>query len=153
MPGTGKVTIGDNLFSQCWNLKDVTLPQTADRISAGIFASCSSLPELYIPATVTEIGENPFTSCNSLKTIYFGGSQAQWNKLVTPYLTASLKSTGTTVQCDAEFNNPFAPIPDDPGDFKPEEDPVKPTEPEDPVPPAHEHSWTTSGYGMCCICW
>lgn len=134
MPGTGKVTIGDNLFSQCWRLIDVTLPQTSDCISAGMFQSCSSLPMLYIPATVTEIGENPFTSCRYLQIIYFGGSKEQWNKITTPYLNASLQSTGTKIEYNAEFNNPFADDPDDPGDFIPEED---------PTPTVHEHNWLT----------
>ncbi len=134
MPGTGKVTIGDNLFSQCWRLVDVTLPQTSDRISAGMFQSCSLLPALYIPATVTEIGENPFTSCGNLGVIYFGGSEAQWKEMETPSLKYSLQSTGTKVEYNAEFQNPFAPVPDDPGDFIPEED---------PAPSVHEHHWLT----------
>ena len=40
--GSSNVTLGDNLFSQCWKLTDVTLPQTADRISAGMFVSIIS---------------------------------------------------------------------------------------------------------------
>ena len=60
MPGSENVELGENLFSQCWHLTDVTLPQTADRISDGMFQSCLSLPALYIPASVTNIGLNPF---------------------------------------------------------------------------------------------
>ena len=119
--GSSSVALGDNLFSQCWKLTDVTLPQTADRISAGMFASCTSLSELYIPATVREIGENPFTSSLYSGTIYFGGSEAEWNRLVNAALKGSLQSTRTTVVFDAEFDDPFAKDPDDPGDFQPGE--------------------------------
>ena len=119
--GSSNVTLGDNLFSQCWKLTDVTLPQTADRISAGMFASCTSLSELYIPATVREIGEHPFTSSLYSGIIYFGGSETEWNRLANVTLKYSLQSTNTTVVFDAEFDDPFAKDPDDPGDFKPGE--------------------------------
>lgn len=119
--GSGVVTLGDNLFSQCWKLTCVTLPQTIDGISAGMFESCSLLPELYIPATVKEIGENPFTSCRKLQTIYFGGSEVEWNQMANAALKGSLQSTNTTVVYNAEFDDPFATAPNDPGDFQPGE--------------------------------
>ena len=121
MPGSGNVTLGDGLFAACRNLTRVTLPQTADCISTNMFQSCNSLPTLYIPASVQSIGENPFTMCKNLKVIYFGGSEAEWNRMATPALKASLLSTGTTVVYDAVFDDPFAADPDDPGDFLPGE--------------------------------
>ena len=141
MPGSEKVALGDNLFSQCWNLTSVTLPQMADCISSGMFASCISLPVLYIPASVTKIGAEPFTGCDTLKRIYFGGTEAEWKAMMNPYLEGSLMSTGTTVTFNAVFDNPFAPDPDDPGDFWPDEDGKDPTGPDDGAP-AHKHSWS-----------
>ena len=135
MPGNGTVTLGDGLFAQCWKLTNVTLPQTADCISNDMFASCTLLSELYIPASVKEIGENPFTSCHSLKYIYFGGSEAEWNNIASVYLKASLMSTGTTVIFNAEFDDPFAKDPNDPGDLLPDED-DPPKTPDDPVQPS-----------------
>ena len=140
MPGSENVELGENLFSQCWHLTDVTLPQTADRISDGMFQSCLSLPALYIPASVTNIGLNPFTSCSALKYIYFGGTETEWKKMMTPYLEASLKSTGTTVTFNAAFNDPFAPDPDDPGDFWPDEDGKDPAGPDDENKDDPDHS-------------
>ncbi len=143
MPGTGTVTMGDNLFSQCWNLTSVTLPKTTDRISSGMFSSCSSLPVLYIPATVTEIGENPFTSCRYLKNIYFGGSESDWNSMIIPTLKNQLMQNGTTVTFDAPFNNPFAPEPDDPGDL-PDKDDGGTTPPDTgDGDNDHKHNWST----------
>ena len=121
MPGSSQVALGSGLFRQCWNLTNVTLPQTADTISSEMFQSCSSLPTLYIPGSVQSIGDDPFTSCRALKVIYYGGSQAEWNKIASIYLNASLQSTGTKVVCDAVFDDPFATDPDDPGDFLPGE--------------------------------
>lgn len=135
MPGSGEVEIGDNLFSQCWTLTSVTLPKTLTRISPGMFSSCSSLSELYIPATVKQIGEvasqsgSPFAACPQSMTIKYGGTQAEWDNMIMkdPTLKGSLTSIGAQVVCEAEFIDPFAPIPGDPGDFA----------------PAHEHSWAT----------
>ena len=148
MPGNETVTLGDGLFAQCWKLTNVTLPQTADCISNDMFASCTLLPELYIPASVKEIGDNPFTSCHCLKYIYFGGSEAEWDSIASVYLKASLMSTGTTVIFNAEFDDPFAKDPNDPGDLLPDEgenvppgstpdDSTKPSEPDEgeSVPP------------------
>lgn len=146
MPGNETVTLGDGLFAQCWKLTNVTLPQTADCISNDMFASCTLLPELYIPASVKEIGDNPFTSCHCLKYIYFGGSEAEWDSIASVYLKASLMSTGTTVIFNAEFDDPFAKDPNDPGDLLPDEgenvppgstpdDSTKPSEPDETQKP------------------
>ena len=119
MPGSSKVALGDNLFSRCMRLNHVTLPQTADCISAGMFASCTLLPVLYIPASVQNIGENPFASCGNLGVIYFGGSEAEWNAMTPVYLRTFLENNGTKVVFDAAFDDPFITDPDDPGDFLP----------------------------------
>ncbi len=147
MPGSKKTALGDNLFSQCWNLTSVTLPQTADCISSGMFESCSSLLTLYIPASVTNIGQNPFNSCNALKFIYFGGTEAEWKSMLNPYLQGSLQSIGTTVICNAIFDDPFAPDPDDPGDFWPDEDEEDPDHNEG----VHKHRWSKNwSYDKTC---
>ena len=144
-PGSNTAELGDGLFAECWNLTSVTLPQTADCISDNMFSSCSSLPELYIPASVKSIGEsfgnNPFTACKELKIIHFGGSKAQWDNMISPYLRPSLNQI--EVIYDAPFDDPFATDPDDPGDFQPDDsgddtnprDPEKPGNPEKPSDP------------------
>lgn len=145
-PGSHSVEIGDNIFTQCWRLMSVTLPQSATKISSGMFGSCSSLFTLYIPASVTEIGDDAFAACRVLGTIMFGGTEAAWNQMLTPYLKASLMSTGTVVQYNVEFDDPFAVDPDDPGDIDPIDPDPSPT-PVDPTPidpPTHEHQWSTN---------
>ena len=145
IPGTGTVTLGAGLFAQCWSLEVVTLPQTTDCISDNMFMTCSSLSTLYIPASVKKIGELPFTQCNALK-ISFGGSEAEWNYMMTPPLQSSLTSAGITVSFNVPFDNPFAPIPNDPGDLPDKDDSGTP-------PPDtgdgdgdndHKHNWSST---------
>ena len=142
MPGTEKVTLGDNLFSSCWKLTSVTLPLTSDCISADMFASCSLLPELYIPASVTEIGNNSFNSCNALRYIYFGGTEAAWNKMMGAYLHIPSE---TEIIFNAPFIDPFA----DSDDEDNQEDSVmNPSKSDDNESKAdsddnvHQHSWS-----------
>ena len=140
MPGGKPAEIGDDTFSACRNLISVTLPQGAIRISPGMFASCTSLPTLYIPKSVTEIGKVdgtfPFSSCKNLH-ISFGGSEESWNSMIPPAYREYLKTQGITVEFNVEFNDPFADLPDDPGDGfdKTDDSPVEPTD--------HQHSWST----------
>ncbi len=102
-PGSKQVTLGENLFTQCYYLMRVTLPKNIDRIGAGMFQNCLMLPGVEIPQGVDSIGESAFASCNafttvlipdsvttiepgafsscSLKTVYFTGTKAQWNSI------------------------------------------------------------------------
>ncbi len=116
MHGTEDVEIGDNLFTQCWNLKSFTLPKTANRISSGMFQSCTSLSELYIPKSVKEIGELPFASCTNLNTIYFGGTEAEWKSLIGNQMNTSPLNSVKMIY-NYEFPDPFAKDPNDPGDL------------------------------------
>ena len=135
MPSSETAAIGDNVFSQCWELASVTLPQGTNRISAGMFQSCPSLLTLYIPKSVKAIATDAFLQCG-LQIIKFGGSDAEWNALTaSPYLKPSLQ--GKTIICNAEFDDPFAQIPDDPGDG------FKPVDPAPIEPVDHEHNWST----------
>lgn len=117
-PGSEKVRIGDNLFSKCWVLTDVTLPEKADCISAGMFANCFALNKLNIPEGIESIkwqGGYPFMSCNALTEINFAGSEGKWKEIVG---TANifLGSKNPTVNFNVTFPNPFADDPNDPGD-------------------------------------
>ena len=143
MPGTKMVTMGGGLFALCRNLTNVTLPQTLDHVSNNMFQSCTSLPVLYIPASVNEIGKDPFTSCKYLRNIYFGGSESEWNSMITLDLKYKLMQNGTTINFDAPFNNPFAPEPDDPGDL-PDKDDGGTTPPDTgDGDNDHKHNWST----------
>ena len=102
MPGSKKVTLGDNMFTGCYSLMNVTLPKSADCISAGMFQNCIMLPGVEIPQDVTSIKENAFASCSALsvviipksvtnivraflgsglRNIYYTGTEEEWNKI------------------------------------------------------------------------
>ena len=124
-PGEQKVSLGDNLFTKCWSLSDVTLPVNVDKISSGMFANCLALTYLYIPREVIvyEAGvdpDSPFFGCDKLKTIDFGGTESEWDANGGPLALNRAGLTGkVTVNFNVAFDDPFADIPNDPGEFVP----------------------------------
>ncbi len=122
-PGEQSVSLGDDLFSKCWKLSDVTLPLKADRISSGMFANCyTALTYLYIPKGVRVDGMgdsgSPFAGCSVLQTIDFGGTSGEWGTNGGPSALnyAGLKDQ-VKVNFNVDFDDPFAEIPGDPGEF------------------------------------
>ena len=78
--------MGNDLFSKCWYLSNVTLPVNADKISSGMFTNCFAITYLYIPRGVEVCGVgtdsgSPFAGCNMLKTIDFGGTESEWRQV------------------------------------------------------------------------
>lgn len=137
--GSKQVKLGDNLFTQCYKLMDVTLPQSIDRISKQMFinclmlsrveipqgaeiieesafASCSRLTTVVIPDSVTSIGTSAFSACPLLADIYFTGTEAQWNNISKSVDTATAVSKATI-----HYN--YVP-----------EQPAPPDQPEQPAP-------------------
>lgn len=104
IPGDKKVILGDNMFTGCYYLMNVTLPKSADRIGAGMFQNCMYLTGVEIPQDVESIGTQAFASCSALSTvimpksitsietaafsacplkeIYFTGTEAEWNNVI-----------------------------------------------------------------------
>lgn len=153
-PGEQTVSLGDNLFSKCTWLSDVTLPVKADKISSGMFTRCyMALTYLYIPAGVKvegmEVSGSPFAGCNLLKTIDYGGTESEWQSNGGPSALTYAGLTGkVTLNYNVAFDDPFAEIPNDPGEFVSCEhvdmdgdgrcdicDSVMPTDPTDPSEP------------------
>ena len=115
-PGNKQVMLGDNLFTGCYGLAQVKLPQSIDRISVGMFQNClmlagveipqgtesidelafasSAVSVVLIPDSVTTIGQGAFASTR-LTDIYFTGTEAQWNSITKQGDTASAVSKVT----------------------------------------------------------
>lgn len=123
------ITIGDDLLNSCWYLNFVSLPNGITSVPAGTFYGCKSLAYLYLPGTVTSFGEygvvgknDPFGSMGGVGVIYFGGTEAQWTKLVNSVpaglvgTKGVLNSVTATGQVCYEQDDPFVPAVDDPGD-------------------------------------
>ncbi len=102
-PGSKRVRLGENLFTQCYYLMRVTLPKSIDCISNGMFQNCLMLPGVSIPQGAESIGMSAFASCSAftavvipdsvetiemaafascpLENIYFTGTKEQWNSI------------------------------------------------------------------------
>ena len=52
--------IGDNAFSNCINLMNVSISSTVASIGEAAFSSCESLNHLSVPNNVSEIGAMAF---------------------------------------------------------------------------------------------
>ena len=119
-PGTGDVTFGEKgngIFAQCWNLTDVTLPQGLTEICDNMFQSCTALSRIYIPSSVTKIGELPFTSTGIQYNgeIRYGGSEDTWKRIGGQFILNAMPNAH--FYYNAEFEDPFANDPNDPGDI------------------------------------
>ena len=66
----GVTEIGENAFSDCSSLSEISLPESLTSIGYYVFYSCNSLKEITIPRGVTTIEENAFLYCSSLKNIF-----------------------------------------------------------------------------------
>ena len=60
-------TIGDEAFSGCDSLTDITLRNSVKTLGDKVFYTCKNLENVEIPSTVTDIGEKTFYSCPKLK--------------------------------------------------------------------------------------
>lgn len=70
-----KVTsIGEQAFSDCEKLKEVTIPGSVITIGNNAFSSCSNLAVVIIPNSVTTIGDAAFSQCSSLREVSIGNS-------------------------------------------------------------------------------
>ncbi|MBQ7500570.1 MAG: leucine-rich repeat domain-containing protein, partial [Clostridia bacterium] len=69
----GVTSIGDNSFSNCVKLTEVSLPQTLTRIGRNAFNDCALLESIDLPDGLTEIGLSAFGNCTSLKEITIPG--------------------------------------------------------------------------------
>ena len=97
-------TIEYNAFAWCDNLKSVNLPDSitsiykrafrgsgltsvkipsgVTKLEYGVFLDCEDLQSVYIPKSVTSIDCGAFTRCESLKTVNYGGTKADWEKIM-----------------------------------------------------------------------
>ena len=62
-------SIGDDCFSNCSNMRSVTLPTGITSIGERAFSYCSVLTEISIPEYVSNIGDEAFMGCRGLTSV------------------------------------------------------------------------------------
>ena len=63
------ISIGQEAFAYCVNLKSVKLPNKLTEIAFETFINCESLQNIDIPQSVIKINYNAFKGCNNLKEV------------------------------------------------------------------------------------
>ena len=85
---TSNNTIGEYMFNNCANLKNIILPDSVTEISGYAFAECSSLTSVTIADSVTSIGDYAFAECSSLTSITIPDSVTSIGKNVFAYCSS-----------------------------------------------------------------
>ncbi len=68
MPET-VISIGEQAFNGCINLKTINLPESIEKIGGAAFDGCSSLESIKLPTKIKIIYDCTFRNCSSLKEI------------------------------------------------------------------------------------
>ena len=61
--------IGNYMFYNCTNLKNINIPESITSIGSSAFEGCSSLINMNIPNSVTVIDDEAFSNCTSLENV------------------------------------------------------------------------------------
>ena len=67
--GENVTIIGDDAFSECWNLTSVTIPENVTTIGHEAFRNCYRLMSTTIPNNVTTINYRTFENCRNLTSV------------------------------------------------------------------------------------
>ena len=71
----GNVTsIGNNAFSSCSTLTEITIPGSVTTIGTAAFSRCSALTTITIPGSVTTLGSSAFSYCSLLQGVFLKGN-------------------------------------------------------------------------------
>jgi hypothetical protein len=65
----GLTDIGIQAFYDCYNLTEITLPNSMTSLPASAFAECRCLTTLTLGEGLTSIGAQAFRNCSSLTTV------------------------------------------------------------------------------------
>ena len=59
--------IGEEAFSNCRSLTEITIPDSVTTIDGAAFIFCESLTEITIPDSVTYLGGSVFSYCDNVR--------------------------------------------------------------------------------------
>lgn len=102
-------TIGEEAFSGCDYLTDITLGENVKTLGDKAFYTCDALERVEIPSTVTDIGEKTFYSCPALKeAIIRAGTVKAGTFYNCRALTTLIISDNATLDASFTANNAYA---------------------------------------------
>lgn len=107
----GIITVGNNAFNGCDELKEVSIANTVAQIGSAAFADCVALTEITVPGSVVTVGNSAFKGCTSLTGVILNDGVKNiepyafnaCTSLVTITLPGSVTSLGACAfyRCDA----------------------------------------------------
>lgn len=69
LEGAPVTEIRDNAFYKCTSLKEITLPESLEKMGHHCFFECTSLEKIVIPDSTAEIGMGCFDGCSALSEV------------------------------------------------------------------------------------
>ena len=79
----GVTTIDDYAFCGVPNLCEIVIPESVTTIGIASFYYIESLTTVYLPKSLNSLGEEAFYACNNISDVYFGGTEEQFESLLT----------------------------------------------------------------------
>jgi hypothetical protein len=105
------VSIGQEAFTSCINLKYVEFPSTVRTIEGYAFMSCTGMNSLTLPSSLDSVGTMAFYNCTGLTSVTIPSSLKYWDEglfrqctgLTSVIFTSGLKSIGEAAfsECSA----------------------------------------------------
>ena len=77
----GLVTIGANAMQNCSSLESVSLPDTVTDIGSGAFSNCVALSEVHLSDSLNTIGTDAFMGCSALTDVTYGRTKEEANMI------------------------------------------------------------------------
>lgn len=83
--GSHLCEIGQQAFYGCHKLKDITFPETVERIGTLAFYQCHSLHRITLPKSVWKVEAEAFACCKGLQEVKIEGVLTEWGKNIFAY--------------------------------------------------------------------
>ena len=69
--------LGQNVFYECKNLKEIVIPEGITSIGKNCFINCTNLEKITLPSTLKLIETDAFSGCTALKEVKYMGENIE----------------------------------------------------------------------------